>query len=89
MVVVCASVYVRSYLEFLLDFLSKLRCFAQNLCPAPDSATSLHPIADSNVRYVNIIKVALFKMTSDPFIKLASDLSLYVVSSLCELVIAV
>ena len=32
----------------------------------------------SNVRYVNIIKVALFrealyKVTSDPFIKLASD----------------
>ena len=38
----------------------------------------------SNVRYVNIIKV-----TSDPFIKVASDLSLYVGSSLSELVITV
>ena len=27
----------------------------------------------SNVRYVNIIEVALFKVTSDPFIKVASD----------------
>jgi hypothetical protein len=27
----------------------------------------------SNVRYVNIIKVALFKVTSDPFIKVAND----------------
>ena len=25
----------------------------------------------SNVRYVNIIKVALFKVTSDPFMKVA------------------
>ena len=44
----------------------------------------------SNVRYVNIIKVALFKVTSDPFIKVASDMSMYYVgSSLFELVIAV
>jgi hypothetical protein len=43
----------------------------------------------SNVRYVNIIKVALFKVTSDPFIKVASDLSLYLGGSLSELVIAV
>ena len=43
----------------------------------------------SNVRYVNIITVALFEVTSDPFIKLASDLSLYVGSNLSELVIAV
>ena len=47
----------------------------------------------SNVRYVNIIKVALFKvalfkMTSDPFIKVASDMSLYVGSSLSVLVMA-
>ena len=27
----------------------------------------------SNVRYVNIIKVALYKVTSDPFVKVASD----------------
>ena len=27
----------------------------------------------SNVRYVNIIKVALFKVTSDQFINVASD----------------
>ena len=27
----------------------------------------------SNARYVNIIKVALFKVTSDPFIKVADD----------------
>ena len=27
----------------------------------------------SNVRYVNNIKVALFKVTSDPFIKVDSD----------------
>ena len=43
----------------------------------------------SNVRYVNIIKVALFKVTSDPFIKVANDLSLYVGSSLSVLVMAV
>ena len=47
-VVDCASVYVCSYLEFVLDFLSKLSCVAQNLCPAPDSATSLHPIAETD-----------------------------------------
>ena len=38
----------------------------------------------SNVRYVNSIKVALFKVT-----KVANDLSLYVGSSLSEFVIAV
>ena len=38
----------------------------------------------SNVRYVNIIKVALFKVTCNPFIKEASDMSLYVGSSLCD-----
>jgi hypothetical protein len=27
----------------------------------------------SNGRYVNIIKVALFKVTSDPFFKVAND----------------
>ena len=43
----------------------------------------------SNVRYVNIIKVTLFKVTSDPFIKVANDLSLYVGSSLTVLVMAV
>jgi hypothetical protein len=43
----------------------------------------------SNVEYVNIIKVALFKVTSNPFIKVANDLSLYVGSSLSELEIAV
>ena len=37
----------------------------------------------SNVRYVNIIKVALFKVTSDPFIKVASDwVSMYAAASL-------
>ena len=40
----------------------------------------------SIVRYVNIIKVALFNVTSDPFIKVANDLSLYVGSSLSVLV---
>jgi hypothetical protein len=43
----------------------------------------------SIVRYVNIIKVALFKVTSDPFIRVASDMSFCVGSSLSELVIAV
>ena len=43
----------------------------------------------SNVRYIDIIKVALFKVTSDPFVKVASDLSIYVGSSLSELVIGV
>jgi hypothetical protein len=42
-----------------------------------------------NVRYANIIKVALFKVTNDPFIKVANDLSLYVGSSLSVLVVAV
>ena len=42
-----------------------------------------------NVKYVSIIKLALFKVTSDPFIKVANDLSLYVGSSLSELMIAV
>ena len=37
----------------------------------------------SNVRYVNIIKVPLFKVTNDQFIEVANDLSLYVGSSLC------
>ena len=37
----------------------------------------------SIVRYVNIIKVALFKMPRDPFIKVANEWSLYVGSSLC------
>ena len=31
------------------------------------------PCDMSNVRYVNIIKVALFKVTSDLFIKVSSD----------------
>ena len=43
----------------------------------------------SNVKYVNIIKVALFKVTSDPFIQVASDMSLYVGSSHSMLVMAV
>lgn len=43
----------------------------------------------SNVRYINIIKVAFFKMTSDPFIKVANDSNLYVGSSLSVLVMAV
>ena len=43
----------------------------------------------SIVRCVNIIKVALFKVTSDPFIKVASDMSLYIASSFSELVMAV
>jgi hypothetical protein len=46
----------------------------------------------SNVGYVNIIKVALFKVTSDTFItsiKVARDLSLYVGSSHSMLVVAV
>jgi hypothetical protein len=47
----------------------------------------------SNVGYVNTIKVALFKVTSDifinPFIKVARDLSLYVGSSLSMLVMVV
>jgi hypothetical protein len=43
----------------------------------------------SNVKYVNIIKVALFKVTSDPFIKVANDLSPYVSSSLNVLAMAV
>jgi hypothetical protein len=43
----------------------------------------------SNVGFVNIIKVALFKVTSDPFIKVANDFSLYVGSSLSVLVMAV
>jgi hypothetical protein len=37
----------------------------------------------------NIIKVALFKVTSDLFIKVANDLSMYVGSSLTVLVMAV
>jgi hypothetical protein len=40
-----------------------------------------------NVRYVNIIKEALFKVTSDPFIKVVNYSSLYVGSSLSVLVI--
>ena len=43
----------------------------------------------SNARYVNMIKVALFKVTSDPFIEVANDLSLYVGSSFSVLVMAV
>ena len=43
----------------------------------------------SNVRYENINKVALFKVSSDRFIKVANDLSLYVGSSLSDLVITV
>ena len=43
----------------------------------------------SNVRYANIIKEALFKVTSDQFNTVVSDMSLYVGSSLSELVIAV
>ena len=39
----------------------------------------------SNVRYANIIKVALYEVTSDPFIKVVSDVD----SSLSEVVIAV
>ena len=37
---------------------------------------------------VALFKVALYKVTSDPFIKVASDLGLNVGSSLSELVIA-
>ena len=38
----------------------------------------------SNARYVNIIKVTLFKVTSVPFIKVANDFkSVYVGCSLC------
>jgi hypothetical protein len=43
----------------------------------------------SNASYVNIIKVALFKVTSDPFFKVANDLSMYVGGSLSVLVMAV
>ena len=43
----------------------------------------------SNGRNVNIIIVELFKVTGDPFIKVASDLSQYVGSSLSVLVMAV
>ena len=42
-----------------------------------------------NVRYVNVIKVALFKVTSNQFIKVANDLSLYLGSSLSVSVMAV
>ena len=43
----------------------------------------------SNVRCVNIIKVALFKVTSDPFLKVANDSSLYVGSSRSVFVMAI
>ena len=48
----------------------------------------------SNVRYVNIIKlaifrVALYKVKSDPFIKVVSDWVLIVGGSLSEVVMAV
>ena len=43
----------------------------------------------SNVKYENIIKEAFFKVTHNPFTKVANDLSLYVGSSLSVLVMAV
>ena len=47
-----------------------------------------HTCDMSNERYVNIIKVALFKVTSDPFIKVSSDwVSMWAAAS--EVVIAV